>query len=75
MANFEYLERPPAAIPDGRILVHNHVYPVARAGGARGSRFWLEPPRDNREVCDCGWALELGEDYRAPNYRALFRAV
>jgi hypothetical protein len=34
----EYPQRLPAAVPDGRVLVHNQVAPVARQQGARGSR-------------------------------------
>ena len=39
----EYLAALPKALPpDGRVLVHNQVYPVARRPGTRGSRCWLQ---------------------------------
>ncbi len=61
----EYLRRMPYAIPADRVLVHNHVYPVTREPGERGSRIWLTPPNAAKlEVCDCGWAPELGEHFR-----------
>jgi hypothetical protein len=65
----EYLQRLPAAVPAGRVLVHNQVYPVARRNGTRGSRHWLQLPADNLEVCDCEWAPELGDHYRIKGMR------
>jgi hypothetical protein len=60
----EYLSSLPAAIPAGRVLVHNHVRP-ARVLGSRGSRAWLEPSdADGLEICGCDWAPELGDHYR-----------
>ena len=63
----EYLDKLPATIPPGKILVHNHVQPT-RGLGSRGFRAWLADPDDNRraprEECDCGWAPELGTHYR-----------
>jgi len=57
----------PDAVPIGRVLVHNQVYPVARRPGMRGSRAWLSPPDPAKlEPCRCGWAPELGEHYRLP---------
>ena len=32
-------------MPDGRVLVHNQVVPVAERNGARGSRYWLQLPQ------------------------------
>ena len=59
-----YLDRVPAAVPPGQVLVHNQVRP-ARRGGTRGFRFWLQaPPADNLEVCPCRCAPELPEHYR-----------
>jgi len=60
-----YLFSLPDAVPWGWVLVHNNVYPVARKLGERGSRCWLYPPDPALlEVCDCGWAPELGQHYR-----------
>jgi hypothetical protein len=58
----EYPRSLPAAVPDGRVLVHNSVRPSRQ--GQRGSRYWLQPPADNLEICGCGWASELGDHYR-----------
>ncbi len=61
----EYLDKLPTAVPAGRVLVHNNVRPVERRQGTRGSRYWLYPPDPVKlEVCDCGWAPELGEHFR-----------
>jgi hypothetical protein len=59
-----YLTQLPAAVPKGKVLVHNTVRPTRRLG-SRGFRAWLEPPHWPRlELCDCGWAGELGQHYR-----------
>ena len=54
-----------AAIPDGRILVHNHIRPT-REPGLTGFRAWSEPApaSEHLEVCPCDWAPELGQHYR-----------
>jgi hypothetical protein len=54
----------PTTVPSRQVLVHNHVRP-ARRQGTRGFRFWLQAPDDRLERCDCGWAPELPEHYRA----------
>jgi hypothetical protein len=61
-----YLGRMPRKIPDGKVLAHNHVYPVARQPGTRGSRIWTQILKGDPKlvVCDCGWAPELGSHYR-----------
>jgi hypothetical protein len=59
----EYPSRIPPAIPVDRVLVHNTVYPAHRQG-ARGFRYWLQPPTGNLEICSCGWAPELPEHYQ-----------
>jgi hypothetical protein len=59
----EYLTRLPAAVPAGRVLVHNHVMPTRRLG-ARGFRVWLSAIRAGLEVCGCEWAPEMGKHYR-----------
>ena len=65
----DYLHRlPPPSWrpPAGKVLAHNHVYPVADRPGSRGSRCWLQPPgaEPQLEPCGCGWAPELGPHYR-----------
>ena len=63
-AGMEYLKRLPDRVPDdGRVLVHNDVWPAARRPGTRGSRAWLQLPADNLKPCDCGWASELGPHF------------
>ena len=60
----DYIDKLPRAVPDGRILVHNHVRPT-RQIGMRGFRAWLGSPGEKRyEICPCEWAPELGEHYR-----------
>jgi hypothetical protein len=65
-APLKYLDTLPREVPADRVLVHNQVRPVARRPGARGSRIWLQVLTDNPrlELCDCGWAPELGVHYR-----------
>lgn len=62
-----YLDRLPAAVPRGMILVHNDVVPTRRLN-MRGFRAWLSPPKSNPRLqrCDCGWAAELGPHYVIP---------
>jgi hypothetical protein len=63
----DYLDRLPVAMPVGKALVHNRVRPTRRLG-SRGFRAWLVDADDNRhgrrQVCDCGFAPELGAHYR-----------
>jgi hypothetical protein len=54
----------PDGVPSGQVVVHNHVYPVSRRPGARGSRCWVQPPASTLESCPCGWAPELGTHFR-----------
>jgi hypothetical protein len=60
----DYPRQLPDAIPAGQVLVHNQVSPVADRQGARGSRYWLQPPADHIQVCICEWAPHLGQHYR-----------
>jgi hypothetical protein len=60
----QYLTLVPKHIPPETLLVHNSVYPVARRGGERGSRFWLQASDAYTVRCDCGWASELPGHYR-----------
>ncbi len=59
MREVDYLARLPKAVPDGRLLVHNHVRPSRRLG-ERGFRAWLTSDAGGSEPGDCGWAPELG---------------
>jgi hypothetical protein len=64
MDHLAKLPTSPDDISAGQVLVHNHVYPVARRPGTRGSRCWLQVPDDRLEPCPCIWASELGTHYR-----------
>src|SRR5262245_48385404 len=56
-----YVPRIPKVIPDGSVLVHNHIRPTRRLG-SRGFRAWLQTPFTTKVLpCDCGWAGELGQ--------------
>ena len=57
-----YLSTLPAAVPDGLILVHNHVRPTRRLG-SRGFRAWLSAPDPRLDVCGCGRAPDLGRHF------------
>jgi hypothetical protein len=60
-----YLFTLPAAVPEGRCLVHNHVRPMYPDQlGLNGFRAWLAEPRPLWEICECDWAPELGTHYR-----------
>ena len=59
----QYLSKLPDVVPDGVVLVHNHVRPTRRLG-SRGFRAWLSAPDPRLEVCGCGWARELGRHFR-----------
>jgi len=62
--DMEYVFKLPAAIPAGKILVHNHVKPTRKLG-SRGFRAWLSTPDTAKYVvCDCGWAQELGKHWK-----------
>jgi hypothetical protein len=73
MTPASYPRRIPERIPDGMVLVHNHVRP--RPGqGWNGFRFWLQKIDDSPLVvpCACGWAPEVGQHFRVA--RALLGA-
>jgi hypothetical protein len=61
-----YLSNLPRKVPDGKVLVHNHVQPAERIG-LNGFRIWTQIMTDDPKLvaCDCGWAPELGIHYRA----------
>ena len=65
----EYLDRLPLVIPSDKVMVHNSFSLPPRRLGRRGFRAWLVAVDDDRwtprrEVCDCGFAPELGTHYR-----------
>lgn len=51
-----YVNAIPRELPDGVVLVHNHVRPASPIGMS-GFRIWCQSPSDEPElvVCDCGW--------------------
>jgi hypothetical protein len=51
-------------IPEGKIVVHNHVVPSALSGN-RGFRHWLADKTEKGNVeCPCWWAPQLPVHYR-----------
>lgn len=58
-----YLFTLPDMVPQGQVLVHNHVRPT-RQLGRRGFRAWLQSSSESLEPCPCGWAAELGQHFR-----------
>lgn len=63
-----YVFAMPDVIPDGMVLVHNHVVigiTPRRQPGFRGFRAWLSPKGHRGiEACGCGWAPHLGQHWR-----------
>ncbi len=55
-------------IPEGMVLVHNHIRPEGFPDvplGLDGFRAWLEPHGQGGLVaCQCGWAPKVGKHYR-----------
>jgi hypothetical protein len=51
----KYVKTIPRELPEGMVLVHNHVRP-ARRPGVRGFRAWTQKLDDGLEVCPCDWA-------------------
>ena len=72
--NGDYLSRIPKAVPVGKILVHNDIWPPVRRIGTKGFRIWFATPSDRFEKCPCGWAPELPEHYRMIRAKAPSRA-
>ena len=62
--NGDYLSHIPTAVPAGKILVHNDIWPPVRRIGTKRFRIWFATPSDRFEKCPCGWAPELPEHYR-----------
>ena len=59
-----YLSTVPRQVPEGRIVVHNHVRPAKQLGD-RGFRAWTEAADTPLRVpCPCGWAPHLAKHYR-----------
>jgi hypothetical protein len=46
---------PRKPLPEGRVLVHNHVVPQKRLG-LNGFRAWVQTLNDRLEICNCNWA-------------------
>jgi hypothetical protein len=46
---------PRRPLPEGIVLVHNHVVPHPMLG-MNGFRAWTQGVDDELEVCDCDWA-------------------
>lgn len=65
----DYLYVLPEAVPSDRVIVHNNVVigiTPTRKLGTQGFRAWLVPIelRPLLEVCECGWAPQLGDHFR-----------
>jgi hypothetical protein len=57
----EYIERIPRKIPEGKVLVHNHIR-LQRPIGRNGSRMWIQDLNDSIAFCPCGrawWRADL----------------
>jgi hypothetical protein len=65
--NQEYIAEIPDPMPEGKILVHNHVLP-SPAIGSRGFRVWLETKTDRHIECPCWYAPQLEKHYRVVPY-------
>ncbi len=61
--SLEYIEEIPDPMPEGKILVHNHVTPSPYIGN-RGFRVWLATKEDKHIECPCWYAPQLGTHYR-----------
>ena len=62
---WEYISVIPKEVPEGRVLMHNHVRPTTRLGST-GFRAWLDDHvPDNFARCDCNWAPGLVHYARA----------
>jgi hypothetical protein len=47
----------PRKIPEGTVLVHNHIRHTADTpAGTDGFRAWAQAREPNLIPCDCGWA-------------------
>jgi hypothetical protein len=53
--NTVYLTKIPRVLPEGRVLVHNHIIPQ-RELGMNGFRAWTRQLDDTLEPCHCAWA-------------------
>jgi hypothetical protein len=58
-----YLSKLPKEIPQGQVLVHNHVRPVKQIG-LNGFRCWLQKIDPTLVKCDCGWAPKFAEHFK-----------
>lgn len=54
-AGKQYVRNLPRTLPDGTVIVHNHVRP-ARTIGDRGFRVWTQPANPaTLDACTCAW--------------------
>jgi len=65
MREMKYLASLPKAIPEGQVLVHNFVRPVARRAGTRGSRYW---PRHAQLHAELGSVVARDHLQRPPSH-------
>ncbi|SRR5260221_7571751 len=57
-SNIQYFHYPPRKLPEGKIFLHNPVWPQRRRG-LNGSRIFITDKREGFVVCECGWAPSL----------------
>lgn len=50
-----YVTNIPRKLPEGIVLVHNHIVPQ-KILGLNGFRAWTQPHDDTVELCRCDWA-------------------
>ena len=65
--NGDYLSHIPTAVPAGKILVHNDIWPPVRRIGTKRFRIWFATPSDRFEVpmrMGTGVARALSHDTR-----------
>jgi len=68
-----YVNGVPKSVPEGQVLVHNHVTHEPNTPiGLNGFRAWLQPMTDDPPLvqCDCGWGARAGVHYRVDLERA-----
>jgi hypothetical protein len=58
-----YMGGMPIRVPEGLVVVHNHVRP-AHAINTSGFRVWVQKLTENLVPCACGWAPHLSGHYR-----------
>ena len=58
---------PRKGVPEGFVLVHNHVV-RSLTYGWNGFRWWQQLPDDALEECPCEWC-GFAKEFGAPHYR------